>query len=57
MTTPPDHGLRVLETDQTVPPRPEEEVADGGAPPEPAQVVPPAGSVTGDSAAARPPGS
>ena len=55
MTTPPDHGLRVLETDQTVPPRPEEEVADGGLPPEPAQVVPPAGSAAGDSGTSGPP--
>jgi hypothetical protein len=28
MTERPDHELRVLEIDQTVPPRPEEEVAD-----------------------------
>lgn len=26
----PDHELQVLEVDQTVPPRPEEEVADVG---------------------------
>ena len=49
MTTPPDHGLRVLETDQTVPPRPEEEVADGGRPPEPADVVRQGGPAAGDS--------
>lgn len=28
MTERPDHELEVLEDDQTVPPRPEEEVAD-----------------------------
>jgi hypothetical protein len=28
MTERPDHELRVLEVDQTVPPRPEEEIAD-----------------------------
>jgi hypothetical protein len=28
MSEQPDHELSVLETDQTVPPRPEEEVAD-----------------------------
>ena len=55
MTTPPDHGLRVLETDQTVPPRPEEEVADGGRPPEPAQVVPQAASDADDSGTSEPP--
>lgn len=30
MTERPDHELRVLEVDQTVPPRPEEEIADVG---------------------------
>ena len=28
MTEQPDHELAVLEVDQTVPPRPEEEIAD-----------------------------
>jgi hypothetical protein len=28
MTEQPDHDLPVLEVDQTVPPRPEEEIAD-----------------------------
>lgn len=31
MTTVPDHELEVLEDDQTLPPRPEELVADAGA--------------------------
>jgi hypothetical protein len=30
MTEQPDHELSVLEVDQTVPPRPEEEIADVG---------------------------
>jgi hypothetical protein len=30
MTEQPDHDLPVLEVDQTVPPRPEEEIADVG---------------------------
>jgi hypothetical protein len=30
MTEQPDHELAVLEVDQTVPPRPEEEIADLG---------------------------
>ena len=30
MTEQPGHELRVLEVDQTVPPRPEEEIADVG---------------------------
>jgi hypothetical protein len=30
MTEQPDHELAVLEIDQTVPPRPEEEIADLG---------------------------
>ncbi|MDX6234994.1 MAG: hypothetical protein QOH68_4133 [Nocardioidaceae bacterium] len=30
MTEQPDHELAVLEVDQTVPPRPEEEIADVG---------------------------
>lgn len=30
----PDHELQVLEVDQTVPPRPEEEVADVGREPD-----------------------
>jgi hypothetical protein len=36
MSERPDHELEVLEEDQSVPPRPEEEVADAGdAPQEP----------------------
>lgn len=31
MSERPDHELRVLEVDQTVPPRPEEDVADADA--------------------------
>jgi hypothetical protein len=33
MTEQPDHELQVLEVDQTVPPRPEEEIADLGREP------------------------
>jgi len=33
MTEQPDHDLPVLELDQTVPPRPEEEIADVGVEP------------------------
>jgi hypothetical protein len=31
MTEVPDHELEVLEEDETVPPRPEEEIADAGS--------------------------
>jgi hypothetical protein len=34
MTEQPDHELAVLEVDQTVPPRPEEEIADVGRGPD-----------------------
>ena len=54
MTTPPDHGLRVLETDQTVPPRPEEDVADGARPPEPAEVVPAEDPAVGEAGTSGP---
>jgi hypothetical protein len=38
----PDHELEVLEDDETVPPRPEEEIADAARIiPTPADVVPP----------------
>ena len=40
MTEQPDHELQVLEVDQTVPPRPEEEVADGGLGPDVTNVPP-----------------
>ncbi|WP_162802722.1 hypothetical protein [Ornithinimicrobium avium] len=33
MTVQPDHELEVLEEDQTVPPRPEEAIADADRPP------------------------
>jgi hypothetical protein len=32
MSEQPDHELEILEDDQTVPPRPEELIADAGAP-------------------------
>jgi hypothetical protein len=41
-TDQPDHELEVLEVDETVPPRPEEEIADAGRDsPAPADVVTP----------------
>jgi hypothetical protein len=36
----PNHELQVLEVDQSVPPRPEEEVADAGLVPEVANADP-----------------
>lgn len=40
MSTQPDHELEVLEEDQTVPPRPEEAIADADRPAEGEEHVP-----------------
>jgi hypothetical protein len=46
MSEHPDHELEVLEDDQTIPPRPEEVIADAGAPPGLEQVpAPPEGEL------------